>query len=41
MLCPEIIIPSPVMVSRDIKAIYMKMSKNVWNYFAVHFEFAQ
>src|SRR6266481_5834835 len=41
MLRPGTIVPSPVTVSRDIKAIYVEMSKSVWNYFVVRFEFAQ
>jgi hypothetical protein len=39
MLRPGTIIPSPVTVSRDIKAIYVEMSKNVRNHFMVSFEF--
>jgi hypothetical protein len=35
MLCPGTILPSPQTVSRDIKAIYSEMSKNVRNYFSV------
>jgi hypothetical protein len=41
MLRPGTIVPSPVTVSRDIKAIYVEMSKSVRNYFVVRFEFAQ
>jgi hypothetical protein len=33
MLCPGTILPGPQTVSCDIKSIYAKMSKNVWNYF--------
>jgi hypothetical protein len=35
MLHPGTILPSPQTVSRDIKAIYSEMSKNVRNYFSV------
>jgi hypothetical protein len=35
MLRPGTILPSPQIVSRDIKAIYYEMSKNVRNYFSV------
>ncbi|KAF8232542.1 hypothetical protein L208DRAFT_1271467, partial [Tricholoma matsutake] len=35
MLQPGTIIPSPQMVSRDIKAMYTEMSKHVRNYFMV------
>lgn len=35
MLRPGTILPSPQTVSRDIKAIYSEMSKNVRNYFLV------
>lgn len=41
MLRPGTILPSPVTVSRDIKAIYAEMSKNVRNYFMVNFQFAR
>jgi hypothetical protein len=37
MLRPGTILPSPQTVSRDIKAIYAEMSKNVRNYFMVCF----
>jgi hypothetical protein len=35
MLRPRTIIPSPQTVSRDIKAMYVEMSKHVRNYFMV------
>ena len=36
MLYPNTIIPNPSMVSRDLKMIYLEMSKHVWRYFKVH-----
>jgi hypothetical protein len=35
MLHPRTILPGPQTVSCDIKSIYVKMSKIVWNYFMV------
>ena len=35
MLRPGTVLPSPQTVSRDIKSIYLEMSKNVRNYFMV------
>jgi hypothetical protein len=35
MLRPGTVLPAPQTVSRDIKAIYAEMSKNVRNYFMV------
>ena len=35
MLRPNTIIPNPSTVSRDLKMIYLEMSKHVWGYFEV------
>ena len=35
MLCPNTIIPNPSMVNRDLKMIYLEMSKHVQRYFEV------